>query len=125
MCFAAAICSGAKRSEMGDFARTWRSRIFFASAGSGLVCRHVPGRDHSHQTSGQAPEHDESQAAVERFAQCDVSPLARSPDLVITREDFLPLFRGELVPLDMEVCVAEVTSTVWALHVLVTREGLR
>jgi hypothetical protein len=26
MCFAAAICSGARRIEIGDFARAWRSR---------------------------------------------------------------------------------------------------
>jgi hypothetical protein len=36
MCFAAAICSGASRSEMGDFARAWRSRIFLANPGDGL-----------------------------------------------------------------------------------------
>jgi hypothetical protein len=37
MCFAAAICSGAKRIEIGDFARAWRSRIFLANAGDGLA----------------------------------------------------------------------------------------
>ena len=36
MCLAAAICSGSKRREMGDFARAWRSRIVFASAAVGL-----------------------------------------------------------------------------------------
>lgn len=46
-------------------------------------------------------EHNESQASVQRFAQCDVSPLSRSPDLVVTSENFLDFFRAELVPLDM------------------------
>src|SRR5450759_3674639 len=35
---AAAICSGAERSEIGDFARAWRSRICLASAGRGFAC---------------------------------------------------------------------------------------
>ena len=58
--------------------------------------------DHAHQTSGQPPKDDEGQAAFQRLAQCDVSLLARSPDLVVTGEDLLHLFRSELVPFDME-----------------------
>ena len=37
MCFAAAICSGAKRIEIGDFTLAWRSRIFLANSGVGLA----------------------------------------------------------------------------------------
>ena len=65
-------------------------------------CIHIAGRDHSHETSGQSSKNDESQTAVQRFAQCDVSLLARPPDSMVAGENLLHLIRSELVPLDME-----------------------
>ena len=50
MCFAAAICSGAKRGEIGDYARARRSRIFLTNAGDGLACGASGNRSHTPAT---------------------------------------------------------------------------
>jgi len=78
------------------------STCLLAAKQPAFIRFHIPGPDHSYQTSRQSPEHDESEAAVQCLAQGDGSLPACSPDLMIADEDFLHFLQSKLVPLDME-----------------------